>query len=184
MNNIERLLPCPFCGGYPRIIPYGYSDGFIIEHPTGYEESTPLCPIGNDEGKGIGVIFYETRQEAIQAWNKRIPEERGDSMTEQDFKELTTAVKESGIPLDLQKILQRLVDKEFYGTGTACKNKMEDYKEIEPEKVMDRLVEGKEIYCVAIEGRQWNGLYRLRTQSIEEVSEMIADTNTAFYEEA
>lgn len=104
-------------------------------------------------------------------------------MTEQDYKELIMAVKESGIPLDMQKILQRLVDKEFYGTGTTCKNKMEDYKEIEAEKVLERLVKGKEVYCVAIEGSQWHGLYRLRMESIEDISEMIADTNTAFYEE-
>lgn len=104
-------------------------------------------------------------------------------MIEQDYKEMITAVKESGIPLDMQKILQRLVDKEFYGNETTCKNKMEDYMEIEPEKVMDRLVQGKEVYCVAIEGKQWHGLYRLRIQSIEEVNEMIADINTAFYEE-
>ena len=34
-------------------------------------------------------------------------------MTEQDYKELTVAVKESGIALKLQKELQRLIDKEF-----------------------------------------------------------------------
>lgn len=83
----------------------------------------------------------------------------------------------------MQKILQRLVDKEFYGTGTACKNKMEDYREIEPEKVFDSLMDGKEVYCVAIEGNQWHGLYRLGMESIEDIREMIADTNTAFYEE-
>ena len=35
---------------------------------------------------------------------------------EQEYKELTTAVKESGIALKLQKELQRLIDKEFIGT--------------------------------------------------------------------
>lgn len=184
MTETNVLKKCPFCGGEARITPYGYANGFIIEHQTRYDKSAPLCPIGNDEGEGTGVIYYETEQEAIQAWNKRTPEERSDPMTEQDFKELTTAVKESGIPLDLQKILQRLVDEKFYGTGTACKNKMEDYREIEAEKVMDRLVKGKEVYCVAIEGNQWHGLYRLRMESIEDISEMIADINTAFYEEA
>ena len=34
-------------------------------------------------------------------------------MTEQEYKELTAAVKESGIPLQLQKELQRLIDKEL-----------------------------------------------------------------------
>ena len=34
-------------------------------------------------------------------------------MTKQNYKELTAAVKESGIPLQMQKELQRLLDKEF-----------------------------------------------------------------------
>ena len=34
-------------------------------------------------------------------------------MTEQNYKELTAAVRESGIPLQLQKELQRLIDKEL-----------------------------------------------------------------------
>ena len=34
-------------------------------------------------------------------------------MTEQNYKELTAVLKESGIPLDIQKELQRLVDKEY-----------------------------------------------------------------------
>lgn len=34
-------------------------------------------------------------------------------MTEQNYKELTAAVRQSGIPLLLQKELQRLIDKEF-----------------------------------------------------------------------
>ena len=34
-------------------------------------------------------------------------------MTEQTYKELTAAVRESGIPLQLQKVLQRLIDKEL-----------------------------------------------------------------------
>lgn len=33
-------------------------------------------------------------------------------MTEQTYKELTAAVRESGIPLPLQKELQRLIDEE------------------------------------------------------------------------
>lgn len=34
-------------------------------------------------------------------------------MEEQEYKELTEAVKQSGIALKLQKELQRLIDKEF-----------------------------------------------------------------------
>ena len=36
-------------------------------------------------------------------------------MDEQTYKELTAAVKESGIPLDIQKELQKLIDKEYIG---------------------------------------------------------------------
>ena len=34
-------------------------------------------------------------------------------MTEQEYKELTAALNESGIPHDMRKQLQRLLDKEF-----------------------------------------------------------------------
>lgn len=34
-------------------------------------------------------------------------------MTEQNYKELMAALKESGMPLDMQKDFQRLLDKEF-----------------------------------------------------------------------
>lgn len=34
-------------------------------------------------------------------------------MTDQDYRELTAAVKESGIALQMQKELQRLIDKEL-----------------------------------------------------------------------
>lgn len=34
-------------------------------------------------------------------------------MTEQEYKELTAALKYSGIPCDIKKKLQRLIDKEF-----------------------------------------------------------------------
>lgn len=34
-------------------------------------------------------------------------------MTEQEYKELTAAVKDSGIPLDMQKELQCLIDEKF-----------------------------------------------------------------------
>lgn len=34
-------------------------------------------------------------------------------MTEQDYKELTVEVKHSGMPLKSQKVIQRLIDKEY-----------------------------------------------------------------------
>lgn len=59
-------------------------------------------------------------------------------MTEQKYKELTAAVKESGIPLPMQKELQDLLDKEF--------NK----KRFEPAAI-------EEIKAEEIERRQKNG---------------------------
>ena len=38
-------------------------------------------------------------------------------MTEQSYKEITVAIKYSGIPLDIQKELQRLVEREFIKEG-------------------------------------------------------------------
>lgn len=39
-------------------------------------------------------------------------------MTEQDYRELTAAVKESGIALKMQKELQRLLDNDFFKSMT------------------------------------------------------------------
>lgn len=38
-------------------------------------------------------------------------------MDEQNYREYTKVIKESGIPLDMQKELQRLVDKEYLHTS-------------------------------------------------------------------
>lgn len=45
-------------------------------------------------------------------------------MTEQNYRELTAAVKESGIALPMQKELQRLIDKEL-GESKRQQNKEE-----------------------------------------------------------
>ncbi len=42
-------------------------------------------------------------------------------MTEQEYKEMTLALKHSGIPLDIQKEFQRLLDKEFIRTEQSRK---------------------------------------------------------------
>jgi hypothetical protein len=42
-------------------------------------------------------------------------------MTKQEYKEMTVAVKESGIALKLQKELQRLIDQEFIRTEQSRK---------------------------------------------------------------
>jgi len=58
-NPLERLVikPCPFCGGED-----------IHEDTTLLEETYHIC--GNDKCRAFGPVG-ETRQEAIEAWNKR-----------------------------------------------------------------------------------------------------------------
>lgn len=46
-------------------------------------------------------------------------------MTEQSYKEITVAIKYSGIPLDIQKELQSLVDREFIKEGESDKSNSE-----------------------------------------------------------
>lgn len=50
-------------------------------------------------------------------------------MTEQDYKEKTAAVKESGIPLQMQKELQVLIDKEFNNGWIPCSKRLPKYDE-------------------------------------------------------
>ena len=54
----DGLLPCPFCGEYPKII-----------HPT---ENMPVVSIVHTGvGHRILLEFFSSEQEAIDAWNKR-----------------------------------------------------------------------------------------------------------------
>ena len=56
--NEDGLLPCPFCGEYPKII-----------HPT---ENMPVVSIVHTgEGHRILLEFFSSEQEAIDAWNRR-----------------------------------------------------------------------------------------------------------------
>lgn len=47
-------------------------------------------------------------------------------MTEQNYRELTAAVKESGIALPMQKEIQRLIDKEFSNSKQQNKEELSE----------------------------------------------------------
>lgn len=56
--NEDGLLPCPFCGEYPKIIyPTEYMPVVSIVHPGGEHR--------------ILLEFFRNKQEAIDAWNRR-----------------------------------------------------------------------------------------------------------------
>jgi Lar family restriction alleviation protein len=56
----EQLKPCPFCNGEAVLAHVEFKDGDIYYNPQCYE-----CNAGWNEN-------YETKEEAIEAWNKRI----------------------------------------------------------------------------------------------------------------
>lgn len=86
MDKLESLKPCPFCGGNVSI---GISDdegnprdeeyesdpwsglSFTILH--GYDDNEG-CPIAhyNEDGETVGILLYESREEAVKTWNKRL----------------------------------------------------------------------------------------------------------------
>lgn len=86
MSNVEAFKPCPFCGGKVELSISDHEGNdkneeyendpwsglsFKFQHP--YEENED-CPIANN-GPGedsVGVYLYDSREEAIESWNKRV----------------------------------------------------------------------------------------------------------------
>nr|DAV01211.1 MAG TPA: restriction alleviation protein [Caudoviricetes sp.] len=83
----DKLKPCPFCGGSAKIVlcddegnlhdedyalrPYS-GVGFMIRHT---HEENPQCPIARYEVDGGivgGVYIYDTEEQAVEAWNRRV----------------------------------------------------------------------------------------------------------------
>ncbi len=86
MSNELKLKPCPFCGG--EVVIQIRDDEGNLHNEKGYEENpwsglsytighyhedNEGCPIASykeDEGQ-MGVYLYDTREDAIEAWNRR-----------------------------------------------------------------------------------------------------------------
>ena len=60
-NGEIRPIPCPFCGGEPRIEEESCIEYFRIVHN---------CEFGDK--MHIHTRFYPTKQEVIEAWNRRV----------------------------------------------------------------------------------------------------------------
>ena len=82
----NELKPCPFCGAKIRIMVWDDEGDrrdpeyekdpwsglrYQLYHDI-TDDPTNSCPITKHKGEGeMGVWFYDTREEAIEAWNRR-----------------------------------------------------------------------------------------------------------------
>lgn len=78
MSDETTLLPCPWCGEYPKITEDGGSTGpwFCVWHDCPPVE----CGKARHYGESLGCIsittaWFHTEVEAIAAWNTRTPEQ-------------------------------------------------------------------------------------------------------------
>lgn len=85
MNNELKL--CPFCGGR-AVIQIRDDEGnlhneeyeknpwsglsYTIAHFHEDNEDCPIARYEEDEGKMGGVYLYDTKEDAIEAWNRRV----------------------------------------------------------------------------------------------------------------
>ena len=89
--NDRELKPCPFCGATIRIMVCDdegntHNDdyendpwsglGYQLYHDIA-DDPTEKCPIAKHKGEGVmGIWIYDTREEAIEAWNRRVTDGR------------------------------------------------------------------------------------------------------------
>lgn len=81
----KELKPCPFCGGNAKIVCCDYEGNihtddyekdpwsglaFMIVHVHEENEDCPIARYAED-GAQMGVWTYDTREEAIDDWNRR-----------------------------------------------------------------------------------------------------------------
>jgi hypothetical protein len=57
------LLPCPFCGEYPKVSSYGF---------RGEPKEYGIFHLCKDSYSKIETQHYATTQQAIDAWNRRV----------------------------------------------------------------------------------------------------------------
>lgn len=69
----NKLKPCPFCGESPVINPHGFYNKKTKE----FTDKT--YGIVCDNCHTSSWQFYNTKDEAIKAWNTRTPKERGEA---------------------------------------------------------------------------------------------------------
>ena len=88
MITDERLKPCPFCGKVPTIYvcdcegnihnddyaddPYSGLFYAICHEYDNNESNNKICPIATFRGEIIGTQLYETIDELVERWNRRI----------------------------------------------------------------------------------------------------------------
>lgn len=88
-TRLGILLRCPWCNGTAKIIvcddegnchPDDYENdpwsglGYFLYHSV---TENPNCPIAHDEGSQCGCYIYDSRNEAISAWNTLISPQIG-----------------------------------------------------------------------------------------------------------
>ena len=83
---MTALKPCPFCGAEIKIVvcddegniqkeeyekkPWS-GLGYQLYHDIN-DDPTNSCPIAGHEGEGeLGVWIYDTKEAAVEAWNRR-----------------------------------------------------------------------------------------------------------------
>lgn len=88
MKTDERLKPCPFCGKIPMIYvcddegniknddyenhPWSGLSYAICHEYDETENNTQICPIAAFEREIIGTQLYDSIDELVERWNKRI----------------------------------------------------------------------------------------------------------------
>ena len=91
---MAELKPCPFCGGEISLVlcddegnlhdeayrerPYS-GLGFMLHNAHEENQGCPIASYECDGGILGGVYIYDTEEQAIEAWNRRVNDGKDDS---------------------------------------------------------------------------------------------------------